>query len=372
MTTHPDLWSAMLPNGDVRSGTLEQLKEALRSGHLGGGTMVRAHRSNSNHWTLLSDVLPTTIASEVRATRVPSPVAAVPPQPGPSPSDRDAALWQVRLANGEVRAGTRQQLQEAFRAGHLNEHMPILAAGATDWVQLGTVMSRGDAPPALLGPSAPPAPPAVSAVAPGPTGGVVEVWQVKLADGQVRSGTRQQLEDALRAGHVDEGTLVLTGAASEWTTLGALRNRVESSGAVATDPPRELGPAQEGPAPAAAVVMEGSTVAEGAATPTAPDGALPMCSEDALQESDAPPAQEGAARLDAGDREAESSGVRQGNPQWQIQLTDEQLDEAFRVGLLGEDALVLAIGTDQWVRFGDLQRPSSTGAAAVGDEWPSS
>ena len=262
MTTNHDLWSAMLPNGDVRSGTLEQLKEAVRSGHLGGGTMVRAHLNNGNNWTPLSDVLPAAIASEVRATHLPSPAVSVPPQPGPSPSERDAVLWQVRLANGEV-----------------------------------------------------------------------------------RSGTRQQLEDALRAGHVDEGTLVLTGAASEWTPLGALRNRVESSGAVVTShSPRERAPAQER---------------------SAPDASLPTRSDDAPQESDAMPAQQGASRLDVGDEAAESSAVRQGSPQWQIQLTEDQLDEAFRVGLLGEDVLVLAIGTDQWVRFGDLQRPPSNGSGGV-------
>jgi len=40
MTINDDLWAARLPNGDIRSGTLEQLDEAFRAGHLSESTLV--------------------------------------------------------------------------------------------------------------------------------------------------------------------------------------------------------------------------------------------------------------------------------------------------------------------------------------------
>ena len=55
MSTDQDLWSAMLPNGDIRSGTLAQLDEACRSGHLDQGTLVRP--IHSDRWITLAEVL---------------------------------------------------------------------------------------------------------------------------------------------------------------------------------------------------------------------------------------------------------------------------------------------------------------------------
>jgi hypothetical protein len=43
-------------------------------------------------------------------------------------------------------------------------------------------------------------------------------------------------------------------------------------------------------------------------------------------------------------------------PLWQIQLPERQLEAAFEAGLVGDDALVRAVGTDRWVRFGDVRR----------------
>ena len=112
----PATWSAQLPNGEVRSGTLEQLDEALRAGHLDAATPVRA--SASDAWARLADVLA-------------------------------AAPWQVRLADGQIRSGTREQLEEALRAGHLNDEMLVLAGGASTWVKLGSLLGRSLAPPAV-------------------------------------------------------------------------------------------------------------------------------------------------------------------------------------------------------------------------------
>src|SRR5215467_9758975 len=42
MSINEGLWSAKLPNGDVRSGTLQQLSEAFRAGHIAETTLVCA------------------------------------------------------------------------------------------------------------------------------------------------------------------------------------------------------------------------------------------------------------------------------------------------------------------------------------------
>src|SRR5580693_6512264 len=75
MSINQDLWSAKLPNGDVRSGTLEQLNEAFRAGYLGESTLVRAARSDT--WTKLADVL-AGVAAGGAATAAPPPHASVP------------------------------------------------------------------------------------------------------------------------------------------------------------------------------------------------------------------------------------------------------------------------------------------------------
>src|SRR3974390_745704 len=103
MTTQQDLWSAMLPGGDVRSGTLEQLREAFRSGHVGAGTLVSP--SGSNNWTRLADVIEAPAAAALPSdgwAAAPSHPAPAPVQPVSSPIDAAGAQWQVRLASGEV------------------------------------------------------------------------------------------------------------------------------------------------------------------------------------------------------------------------------------------------------------------------------
>ena len=359
MSIDQGLWSARLPNGEVRSGTLEQLNEACRSGHLSDSTLVRDSRSEQ--WVKLADVLAAAAAprasvpaprASVPAPRVSVPAPAVAPQPSP-PFSGDAGLWQVRLAGGELRSGTRQQLAEAFGAGHLDEDMPVLPAGASEWLPLGAVMDRSEPSPSKVAPTVSPPPPVEppQASSPPPATASVrpqgpdEIWQVRLADGQTRSGTRQQLEEAFRAGHLDEGALVLAAGASEWVTLGSLARGLSSPPADAAVAEPELAP----------------VVAPLAAPGVAPEEATASASEQvhAPPAEDAPP----AAQVDE-EQPAASQAAAGSDPLWQVKLTGKQLEEAFRAGLLGADTLVLAAGSDAWVPFGDVRQAQSAPEAS--------
>jgi hypothetical protein len=349
--SNEDLWAARLPNGDVRSGTLEQLNEAFRSGHLGESTLVRASRSDN--WIKLADVLGGA-AVGAASTPVAPPRASAPPQsvavqPASPQINGSPELWQVRLANGEVRSGTREQLTEALRAGHLDGGVLVLAAGASEWVQLGTVMGRIEPRLAPLVPSAPPPPtvapqpvapqrassPPPSTATPPPPHGGDELWQVRLADGQVRSGTRQQLEEAFRAGHLDEGALVLAAGFHEWVTLGSVCGRRPS-----------------GPVPVPVGAAEPTPVE---AQPAAPVVAAQQTPVTTLEEAPAAPAQVAPSSPRAEDGEADSQAVWDGDKVWRVTLTGKQLEGAFHAGLINDDALVLAAGTDEWVRLGDVR-----------------
>ena len=54
-------------------------------------------------------------------------------------------LWSVRLPNGEVSRGSLDQLDEAFNAGHIDEHALVLAPGSTRWTKLGDLAGLDDA-----------------------------------------------------------------------------------------------------------------------------------------------------------------------------------------------------------------------------------
>jgi hypothetical protein len=49
-----------------------------------------------------------------------------------------------------------------------------------------------------------------------------ELWSILLPNGEVRTGTLDQLDEAFNAGAVDASTLVLAPGATEWSTIGAL------------------------------------------------------------------------------------------------------------------------------------------------------
>ncbi len=318
-TIQDDLWSAKLPNGEVRSGTLAQLSEAFKSGHIAGETPVRA--SGGEQWAPLVDVL----------------------------------VWQVKLPDGQVRSGTRQQLLDAFRAGHLDGEMLVLPGGASEWVKLGTLMQSGvqSAPPPAVMPAAvvsvrpapvsaapppaapaPPAPPAPAATAPAvswppasrPAGD--DSWQVRLSNGQIRSGTAQQLEEAYRAGHLDDNALVLPAGAKSWSTLGALFGGAGGAAAAAA-------PAVPAPQPQAEV-----------AAPAADVPAAVVAANGAAETPVTPPA------ADEGEPEARAAA---GEPtQWQVRFTHEQLEAALRLGLLDAHSQVSAVGTDEWLPLADV------------------
>jgi hypothetical protein len=287
-----ELWAAKLPNGDVRSGTLEQLDEAFRSGHLGEDTLVCA--SGSDSWITIADVLGAAIGASstalaARPASGPPPSAAI--QPAFAGINDSPEHWQVRLPSGEVRSGTHPQLMEAFRAGHLDEDVLVLAAGAREWVRLGTVVTRSE-PPAPVVPSGHPLPsvvpqhasaPPPSTATPAQPHGIDEVVQVGLADGHVRTVTRQ-----------DQPIVV----------------------------------AQETPV----------TPSEQAPVAAAPDAFSPLRTED-------------------GQPDSQAAGY--GDQSWRVNLNGRQLERAFNAGLLDDDALVLAAGTDDWVRLGDVRRSQS-------------
>jgi hypothetical protein len=133
------------------------------------------------------------------------------------------SLWSVKLPNGDVRTGTFEQLDEAFRAHYLTESVLVRAAGGATWVKLGELMGSepahapmpaqlavarqsparvaaafvaptvpSAAAPAPVGQPRPSAPPPPAAAQPQERGSAGD-WQVKLPNGEVRSGTRQPL-----------------------------------------------------------------------------------------------------------------------------------------------------------------------------------
>jgi hypothetical protein len=403
MSINEGLWSAKLPNGDVRSGTLGQLNEAFRAGHIGESTLVCA--AGSANWIRLADVLGGAAAfSTGTAITVPFP-PTMPPLPVTQPVAQPASrpppmppmngnhdLWQVRLGNGDVRSGTRQQLEEAFRAGHLDDSAMALAPGAAEWTQIANLLSGSpppvsqsipsvhpvaaptapSAPSAPLRPSAPPAfasaPPPSSA----PDGGS-QLWQVRLANGPVRSGTRKQLEEAFNAGHLDDSAPVLPAGSSEWVRLGDLMDRRPVAPVA---PPEEPAAAAPEPAPAptaeaAPMVAEPAPAAEATALPIPAETAPALPSEPASFPAEAAPgglpesASEEALSWDLAADGRPSLEAKDAEQLWQVKLTTKQLEDAFHAGLFGDDTPVLPTGGDEWQSLGDVRRsqPSAFGNA---------
>jgi hypothetical protein len=388
MTSHDDLWSAKLPNGDVRSGTLEQLDEAFRTGHLGPSTLVCG--AHSATWIPLADALATARAvaaapprasvpvarTSVAAPRPSAPVPAVVPQPAAAAVNGVPEVWQVRLASGEVRSGTREQLAEALHGGHLDEHVLVLAAEAREWVPLGVVMRRSEAPaPVAFVPPAPVfvAPPVVAPpvalpvaapVAPSPArDGRDDVWQVKLADGQVRSGTRGQLEEAFNAGHIDQAALVLAAGASEWVTLAQMM--APEPPPVAVQPAAPIVAPELAMAPPAvaspAIPSPDLTPAIPSPTTTSP---VSVPEEATVASAPAAPATNGASAPPPGDVQPDLQAAWDGDGPWQVNLSSKQLKQAFYEGVLDDDAQVRAAGSDEWIRLGDARRVPSASAAS--------
>lgn len=59
----------------------------------------------------------------------------------------DLDIWHVRLANGETRALSLDELSDAFSEGWVDERTLVLRAGALQWATLGEVAGLDAAPP---------------------------------------------------------------------------------------------------------------------------------------------------------------------------------------------------------------------------------
>lgn len=69
-------------------------------------------------------------------------------QAGATSSNGDALdIWHVKLANGETRALTLDQLDAAFQEGSIDERTPVLPAGAIRWSTLGEAAGLDETPP---------------------------------------------------------------------------------------------------------------------------------------------------------------------------------------------------------------------------------
>jgi hypothetical protein len=350
MSTPSDLWSAKLPNGEVRAGTLEQLGEAFRAGHVGESTLVCA--AGSDQWARLVDVLRMTAAGPVPSTPPRAAPKVAPPWATPGPGSAhpppNGDLWQVRMPAGEIRSGTREQLEEAFRAGHLGADLLALAAGATSWRTLGELLAAPIVPthPASVAPPAaapvartspPAAAPAAPVIAPPPPAAPAGPWEVRLPDGQVRSGTREQLEEAFRAGHLDPSLLVRAAGTTEWVALRS---------SMAPPPPAPAEDAQPTP-----VAPMGATRPE----PPAAEPPTPPAAATRAEEDPATPAESSASPAVADPDPASVHAAAQADAPWQVQLTLRQIQAAVEGGVIDDAVLVKVADSEDWVPLGSVR-----------------
>lgn len=60
----------------------------------------------------------------------------------------ETELWYVKTADGDVDRMSLDQLDEAFNAGAIDEHVMVLPAGEQNWVKLGALLGLDQPPPA--------------------------------------------------------------------------------------------------------------------------------------------------------------------------------------------------------------------------------
>jgi hypothetical protein len=60
----------------------------------------------------------------------------------------DENLWYVKTDDGDVHRVTLDQLDEAFQAGRIDEHVMVLGGTATRWTKLGQLAGIDEPPPA--------------------------------------------------------------------------------------------------------------------------------------------------------------------------------------------------------------------------------
>jgi hypothetical protein len=254
------------------------------------------------------------------------------------------------MADGQMRSGTRQQLEEAFKAGHLDSGVLVLASGAASWVPLGALVqpnrplpaafsaapvSSGTPSPSRAPASAPvpSAPPSTPATVPGTS------WQVRMPDGQVRAGSPDQLEEAVRAGHLDGNTLVLPPGAPQWVPLPAALEGISNA--------RSRSPAVPAQPPAPAAVATPAAVAP--PPPPLPSAPEPPPQAIAAAVPAAVETQTDASPPDSDDSKTDVGATTDGGATWQVKLSAAQLAAAFQAGIVHGDTQVMETGTDQWV-----------------------
>ncbi|MDP9001335.1 MAG: hypothetical protein M3O46_14635, partial [Myxococcota bacterium] len=315
MGVEENLWSVQSSSGDIRLATIEQLDQAFRAGEIGEGALVRA--TDEDEWVKLTDLL---AAQSPAATTLAA--AAVPAPKDPAPRAHESEHWQIRLAHGEVRTGTRQQLEEAVQVGHIDRNTMVLASGAREWVKLSSVFGPSESSPS--GVAVTPSAGALSSTAAGAQtlprslAADNDILKVRLPGGEVRSGTRKQLDEAMQAGNIDGSALVLASGAREWVRLDSLP---------------WLG--QRISAPPASVLAAGA--ARDVAVGTAPHAGYDPHPSAGPQYVSSPP-----------------GGLEE---VWQVKLSRRQLEKALRAGHLDESVLVLASGARDWVKLGSALSP---------------
>jgi|HubBroStandDraft_1064217.scaffolds.fasta_scaffold28504_1 hypothetical protein len=129
--------------------------------------------------------------------------------------------------------------------------------------------------------------------------------------------------------------MVLAAGAAEWTPLHVA--------IAAPAPPQAIAPQAE-VAPQAELAPQAITPQAEVAAPADTQTPLPPDTVDSLPGGT------------SGEHTPVTDAGASAEPLWQVQLPERQLEAAFEAGLLGDDALVKAAGTDHWVRFGEVRR----------------
>jgi hypothetical protein len=170
-------------------------------------------------------------------------------------------------------------------------------------------------------------------------------WQVRMPDGQVRGGSPEQLEEAVRAGHLDARTMVLPPGAPQWVPLPtALEGIANARSRSPAAPP-------QAPAPAPAVAETPAAAPPPPAPAPEPSQPTPLTAPVALERQadasppDSPESEE--SKTDVGAAAGDES-------LWQVKLTAAQLAAAFQAGIIQGDTQVMESGTDQWVALSSV------------------
>jgi hypothetical protein len=160
-----------------------------------------------------------------------------------------------------------------------------------------------------------------------------------MPDGQVRAGSPDQLEEAVRAGHLDGKTMVLPPGAPQWVPLPAALEGISNA--------RSRSPAVPAQPPAPAAVATPAAVAP--PPPPLPSAPEPPPQAIAAAVPAAVETQTDASPPDSDDSKTDVGATTDGGATWQVKLSAAQLAAAFQAGIVHGDTQVMETGTDQWV-----------------------